>query len=104
MEGNDDCGQMSAWYILSSLGFYPLDPTSGEYVIGSPLVKSATIRIGAPYAPKEFRIVTRNQSRTNARVKSVWLNGREIADRRLRHADIARGGTLEFEMAPLAAE
>ena len=104
MEGNDDCGQMSAWYILSSLGFYPLDPTSGEYVIGSPLVKSATIRIGAPYAPKEFRIVTRNQSRTNARVKSVWLNGREIADRRLRHADIVRGGTLEFEMAPLAAE
>ena len=99
MEGNDDCGQMSAWYVLSALGFYPLDPTSGEYVIGSPLVRSAKLRIGAPYAPAEFKIVAHNQSRENARVVSVKLNGQELANRRLKHADIVRGGVLEFEMS-----
>jgi putative alpha-1,2-mannosidase len=84
---------------MSALGFYPLDPTSGEYVIGSPLVRSAKLRIGAPYAPAEFKIVAHNQSRENARVVSVKLNGQELANRRLKHADIVRGGVLEFEMS-----
>ena len=98
MEGNDDCGQMSAWYILSSLGFYPLDPTTGEYVIGSPLVRAATLRIGTPFPSATFRVVVQGQSRTNVRVKSVKLNGVELSTRRIRHADIVRGGVLEFEM------
>ena len=99
MEGNDDCGQMSAWYILSALGFYPLDPTTGEYVIGSPLVRSATVRIGAPFKPAAFTMVAHNQSRDNCIVKSVKLNGVELKDRRIRHSDIVKGGTLEFVMS-----
>lgn len=99
MEGNDDCGQMSAWYILSALGFYPLDPTSGEYVIGSPIVRKATVRIGAPFKPATFTVIVHNQSKENVLVKSVKLNGVELKDRKIRHADILAGGTLEFEMA-----
>ncbi len=99
MEGNDDCGQMSAWYILSALGFYPLDPTTGEYVIGSPLVRSATVRIGAPFKPAAFTVVAHNQSRDNCIVKSVKLNGVELKGRRIRHSDIVKGGTLEFVMS-----
>ena len=98
MEGNEDCGQMSAWYILSSLGFYPLNPATDEYVIGSPLVNRAEIRIGAPFKPATFTVVAKNQSRENCIVKSVKLNGVELKDRRLRHSDIVKGGTLEFEM------
>ena len=55
-DGNEDCGQMSAWYVFSALGFYPLDPASGEYEIGSPLVRSATLTFGAPYAPAKLEI------------------------------------------------
>ena len=99
MEGNDDCGQMSAWYILSAMGFYPLDPTTGEYVIGSPLVRKATLRIGAPFKSATFTVVAKNQSKENCLVKSVKLNGVELKERRIRHADILKGGTLEFEMA-----
>ena len=108
MEGNDDCGQMSAWYVLSALGFYPLDPTTGEYVIGSPLVRSATLKVGAPFAPATFRVVVRNQSRDNWRVRSVTLDGRPLTGGRLRHADIVKGGELVFEMddglPPLAGD
>ena len=98
MEGNDDCGQMSAWYILSAMGFYPLDPVSGEYVIGSPLVRSATLRIGVPFNPVEFRIVVKDQSRGNYRVRSVTLNGKPITGWKIRHEDILKGGELVFEM------
>ena len=100
MEGNDDCGQMSAWYVFSALGFYPLDPTTAEYVIGSPLVRRAEIRIGRPYRPAVFKVVAHNQSRENGRVRRVLLNGVELRERRLRHADLVAGGTLEFEMEP----
>ena len=99
-EGNDDCGQMSSWYVLSSLGFYPVLTYSGEYEIGSPLVDRAVIRIGAPYKPATFTVVANNQAMSNYVVKSVKLNGRELANRRIRHADIVAGGTLVFEMAP----
>lgn len=99
MEGNDDCGQMSAWYVLSALGFYPLDPTTGEYVIGSPLVRSATLKVGAPFAPATFRVIVRNQARENWRVRSVTLNGRPLTDGKMRHVDIVKGGELVFEMA-----
>lgn len=104
MEGNDDCGQMSAWYVLSALGFYPLDPTRAEYVIGSPLVRRAEIRIGAPYPPAVFKIIAHNQSRENGLVRRILLNGIELRERRLRHADVVAGGTLEFEMEAFAAK
>ena len=98
MEGNEDCGQMSAWYILSSLGFYPLNPATDEYIIGSPLVEKAVLKIGAPYRPTTFTVIARNQSKNNCIVKSVKLNGIELKDRRIRQRDIVAGGTLEFEM------
>ena len=97
-DGNEDCGQMSAWYILSALGIYPLNPADGWYEIGSPLVDRATIRLGAPYRPATLTIVVRNQSPENGRVKSVTFNGKPLADRCIHHNDLVRGGTLEFEM------
>ena len=98
-DGNEDCGQMSAWYILSALGFYPLDPSSGEYEIGSPLVKSARLRFGAPYARAELRIRVDGYSPTRWRVARVRLNGVELANWRVRHADLVKGGELVYEMA-----
>jgi len=97
-DGNEDCGQMSAWYVLSALGFYPLDPASGEYELGSPLVRSATLRFGAPYAPATLRISVRNYAPGRWRVRRVMLNGRALSDWRVKHADLVKGGELCFEM------
>ena len=97
-DGNEDCGQMSAWYILSALGFYPLNPVDGWYEIGSPLVDRATVRIGAPYAPATLSIVAHNQSPTNWRVKAVSFNRRPLSTRRIHHNELVRGGELVFEM------
>ena len=98
-EGNDDCGQMSSWYILSALGFYPSLTYTDWYEIGSPLVDRAEIKIGAPFSPATFRVIAHNQSKENCLVKSVKLNGVELEDRRIRHSDIVKGGLLEFEMS-----
>ena len=97
-DGNEDCGQMSAWYILSALGFYPLDPVSGEYELGSPLVRSATIRIGAPYPSATLHIDVRNYAPDRWRVKYVTLNGRRLSEWRVRHEDLVKGGELCFVM------
>ena len=97
-DGNEDCGQMSAWYILSALGFYPLDTTSGEYEIGSPIVRGAKLKIGAPFAPAVFEIKVKNYAPDRWRVRRVTLNGRELSDFRIRHADMVKGGVMEFEM------
>ena len=94
--GNDDCGQMSAWYIFSAMGFYPFNPCGGEYIIGAPQVACAELRVKSG----EFRVVARNLSKTNKYVKSVSLNGKPITDWKIRHADILRGGELVFEMGP----
>lgn len=102
-DGNEDCGQMSAWYIFSALGLYPLDPASGTYELGSPLVQRALLRFGAPYPSAELRIEARGNAPDCWRVRRVTLNGREIPDRRVRHADLVRGGTLVFEMAAASA-
>ena len=97
-DGNEDCGQMSAWYIFSALGFYPIDPASGEYELGSPLVRSATLRIGAPYPPAVLKIVVRNYAPERWRVRRVTLDGRELSGWRVRHADLVKGGELCFFM------
>ena len=97
-DGNEDCGQMSAWYILSALGFYPVDTMCGEYEIGSPMVRYAKLEIGAPYSPATFEIKVRNYAPDRWRVKRVSFNGRELKDFRIRHSDIIGGGVLEFEM------
>lgn len=94
--GNDDAGQMSAWYIFSSLGFYPVLPGSADYAIGSPLVEEATIQLDNG---KTLSIVAKNQSSKNVYVKKVILNGKEVKGNTLNHNDLAQGGTLIFEMS-----
>lgn len=94
--GNDDCGQMSAWYIFSSLGFYPVAPASDEYWLGSPAVNEAKILVGHG---KEFVIKAVNQSEKNVFVKKVLLNGNEVKNNRIKHADLIGGGELVFYMS-----
>ena len=99
--GNDDCGQMSAWYVLSALGFYPFDPTTGVYVLGSPLVNAATLHLQPGFAKGgEFRIVAKNNSPTNVYVQAVTLNGQPLTRSWIRHDEITAGGELVFEMGP----
>jgi predicted alpha-1,2-mannosidase len=95
--GNDDCGQMSAWYLFSSLGFYPVAPGSAEYAIGSPLVNKAVLRLenGAL-----FTIDVVNQGAKNIYVQKVLLNGKPLPSLFLKHADIVAGNTLTFYMGP----
>lgn len=95
--GNDDCGQMSAWYIFTTLGFYPVAPASNEYAIGRPFFKKATIHLTFP-AKKDFMIVAHNLSPQNIYVKSVKLDGRLLATPFLKQADLLNGKLLEFEM------
>ncbi len=92
--GNDDCGQMSAWYIFSAMGFYPFNPCGGEYVIGAPQIACAKLRVESG----EFRVIARHLSKENKYVKSVTLNGKPITDWKIRHSDIMSGGELVFEM------
>jgi predicted alpha-1,2-mannosidase len=95
--GNEDCGQMSAWYIMSALGFYPVNPAEGIYVIGSPAVDGATIDVGEG---KTFTVTARTMSPQNIYIQSVSLNGAPLEKTYIRHADIMAGGTLEFVMGP----
>jgi len=98
--GNDDCGQMSAWYIFSAMGFYPFNPCGGEYVLGAPQVDKVTLstRSTRSARPNTFTIIARNLSKENKYVKSVTLNGMPITDWKIRHSDIVSGGELVFEM------
>jgi len=93
--GNEDCGQMSAWYIFSSLGFYPVFPASSEYVLGTPLFEEATIELPGG---KTFRIVVKNGSATNRYLRSVRLNGQKLKTPVFSHTELMKGGVLEFEM------
>ena len=93
--GNDDCGQMSAWYIFSAFGFYPVDPVSGEYILGAPQLKEATLNL--PYG-KTFKIKANNLSVDNKYVKAVRLNGEKIDYRGIQYDSIKKGGILEFDM------
>jgi predicted alpha-1,2-mannosidase len=93
--GNEDCGQMSAWYIFSALGFYPVDPVSGEYQLGAPLFTKATIHLEDG---KTFVISAPKRDEQNIYAKSISLNGKKIKGLTLRHTDIMRGGELKFDM------
>ena len=94
--GNDDTGQMSAWYILSSLGFYPVAPGSEDYSIGSPAVDHAILNLENG---KTFEIEAINQSPKNVYVEKILLNGKEIKDFTLKHSEIMNGGKLTFYMS-----
>ena len=93
--GNDDCGQMSAWYVFSCLGFYPFNPCGGEFVLGAPQVPKAVLRLRGR---KKFTIVAENFSEENKYVKSVSLNGRILDVPKISYSDIMAGGELRFEM------
>ena len=93
--GNDDCGQMSAWYLFSAMGFYPFNPCGGEYVIGAPQVPGVTLHLANG---KTFTMAARYLSKENKYVRSVALDGKPVTDWKIRHTDIMSGGKLVFEM------
>ena len=93
--GNDDCGQMSAWYLFSALGFYPVAPASGQYQLGSPAIKTAILHLENG---KTLSIEARDQSDKNVYVKKVELNDRKLDRRYITYADITNGGKLVFFM------
>jgi predicted alpha-1,2-mannosidase len=95
LAGNDDLGQMSAWLLFTSFGFYPVTPGSGEYVIGRPFVNRAVLHL--PNG-KQFTVVVDNLSDTNGYVGSVQLNGKPLTRTYLRHEEIMAGGELHFVM------
>jgi predicted alpha-1,2-mannosidase len=97
--GNDDCGQMSSWYMFSVMGFYPVDPVSGEYVIGAPQMPSVTLHL---QNGKTFTVKAENISDENKYVQNVDLNGKPLKDWTISYDDIFNGGTLHFVMGPSA--
>lgn len=97
LSGNEDVGQMSAWYILSSVGLYQVDPVGGRFVIGSPLFDKATVNVGGG---KTFSVVAKNNSDKNIYVQSARLNGKNLKNSYVDFNDIRHGGTLELVMGP----
>jgi predicted alpha-1,2-mannosidase len=94
--GNDDFGQMSAWYLFSSLGFYPVTPGSTEYILGSPSIREAAINLENGHI---FRVVVKNQGDGKVYVKKVELNGEKLTRQFIFHQEIMSGGTLVFYMS-----
>ena len=95
LRGNDDCGQMSAWYIFSAMGFYPVCPGTNQYVLGAPYLPS--VKLTLPNGNK-FQIIAKGVSDKNRYVKSVKLNGKSYSKMYITHEDILKGGVLEFKM------
>ncbi len=93
--GNDDCGQVSAWYIWTALGMYPMNPTGGEYVFGFPLIQNATIQL-----PNEkqlqIKVTRRNNNRSNEKIVAVKLNGKSFPVKTITHQQLLQGGILEI--------
>ncbi|MEP7038524.1 MAG: glycoside hydrolase domain-containing protein, partial [Acidobacteriota bacterium] len=94
--GNDDCGQMSAWYLFSALGFYPVAPASDHYALGSPLIKTAVLKLENG---KTLTIEAKNQSDKNVYVREVLINGKVINRNFITHAEIMNGGKITFTMS-----
>jgi predicted alpha-1,2-mannosidase len=95
LAGNEDCGQMSAWYLISSLGFYAVDPVSGNYVFGTPLFDRAEVELGNG---KILVVEAKRNSSTDQYIQSVTFNGKPFTQLWFRHADIANGATIVFTM------
>lgn len=93
-DGNEDCGQMSAWYILSALGLYMLNPADGIYELGDPVVKKAVLKIGRPYTPATLKILS--VGNPNAPVSHVTFNEKRLNQWQIHHNDLIRGGELVF--------
>ncbi len=95
LSGNDDCGQMSAWYIFSAMGFYPFNPVGGDYVLGAPQLDKVAISL--PNG-KAFTMEAKGLSKTNKYVRRVTMNGKPVNGCTINHTDIMKGGHLVFEM------
>ena len=95
LSGNEDCGQMSAWFVFSSMGLYPLNPASKEYQIGSPLFEKSSIKVANN---NTFNIIANKVSDENKYILSATLNGQPINRSYITHNELMRGGVLEFEM------
>ena len=93
--GNDDCGQMSAWYMFSAMGFYPVDPVSGNYVFGAPQMPKIVLNLADG---KTFTVIAEGISEENKYVESITLNGEPYTKNYITHEDIMNGGTLVFKM------
>jgi predicted alpha-1,2-mannosidase len=93
--GNDDCGQMSAWYVFTAMGFYPVDPVSSEYVLGAPQLPKVSLNLPEN---KTFTVEAKNLSVANKYVQSVSLNGKQLEKNFITHQEIMNGGTLVYEM------
>lgn len=99
--GNNDCGQMSAWYVFSALGFYPVNPVGGVYVIGSPIVDRATIQLDkGHYKGKKFTVIAENNGPRNLYIQSARLNGKPLTKTWFTHDELAAGGELRLVMGP----
>jgi len=94
--GNDDCGQMSAWYVMSALGIYPMNPVNGEYVFGSPIVHNAVIQLENG---NKFIIEAKNNSEKNKYIQSVKINGKMVYGKAISFNQLMNGGKLEFRMS-----
>ena len=97
LAGNEDCGQMSSWYVLSAMGFYSVNPALGIYVLGSPAFDRITLRT---HGGKRFTVIAENNSEENIYIQSAELDGRPYPYSYIRHADLLRGGTLRLKMGP----
>jgi predicted alpha-1,2-mannosidase len=96
LAGNEDCGQMSAWFLISSLGFYAVDPVSGNYVFGTPLFDRAEVELGNG---KTLAVEAKRSSPSDQYIQSVSVNGKPYAKLWFRHADIANGATIVFTLS-----
>ena len=97
LSGNDDAGQVSAWFVFSALGVYPVAPGLPHYMIGTPLFPEASIRVANG---KRFTIRASGVSRENRYIQSALLNGQPFDRAWISHEEIERGGTLDFTMGP----
>ena len=95
--GNEDCGQMSAWYVLSAMGFYPVNPVGGVYDLGTPMFPKVEMRLPGG---KTFTILAEGVSPENVYVQSVKLDGKPLDRLTITHDMIVSGGTLQFVMGP----
>lgn len=95
--GNEDCGQMSAWYVFATMGFYPVNPADGLYYIGSPSLDEATIQLNDG---NSFKMIAENNSDKNIYIQSIQLNGEPYSEKYISHADVMKGGELRFVMGP----
>ena len=94
LSGNEDVGQMSAWYVMSAMGLYEVEPAGARYWFGSPTIDKAELKVKGG----EFTIIAENNSEQNKYIQRVWLNGKEYRKPWISHSDLIAGGELRFEM------